>query len=215
MRRQPGDRVTALNLPAIDGSEFALETLQGKPYLLSFFRFASCPFCNLRLHELVTRYGELDNGFSVVAIFDSPLENLKRHAEGHRPPFPVLADEHNVYYRAFGIEHSWARLIKGMVIRFPTLLKAIFVHGYVPLTFQGRLETMPADFLVDREGVIRVAYYGHDEGDRLPFEQIKAFALTQRKRRTRHVGTSAHDHDQRPSREGLEGIGRPGGGPTL
>ena len=60
----------------------------------------------------------------------------------------------------------------------PTLLKGMF-KGYVPLIFKGSLITMPADFLIDREGNIKVAYYGKDEGDHLAFEQVKAFSKTQ------------------------------------
>ena len=78
MKHQPGDTMTPFSLPAIDGSLFDLESLKGKRYLLSFYRYASCPFCNLRLHELVTRYQELDNVFTVVAVFDSSLDNLQR-----------------------------------------------------------------------------------------------------------------------------------------
>jgi hypothetical protein len=35
---------------------------------------------------------------------------------------------------------------------------------------------MPADFLIDREGIIQVAYYGKDEGDHLPFDTVKSFS---------------------------------------
>jgi hypothetical protein len=51
------------------------------------------------------------------------------------------------------------------------------LKGYLPTTVKGSLTTMPADFLVDKEGVIQVAHYGNDEGDHLPFEQVKAFSL--------------------------------------
>ena len=92
MRRQPGDAAGHFRLAALDGSMFHLSSLAGKPYLLSFFRFASCPFCNLRMHELVKRFDELGGDFTVVAVFDSPLDNLREHAERHHTPFPVLAD---------------------------------------------------------------------------------------------------------------------------
>ena len=49
-------------------------------------------------------------------------------------------------------------------------------HGYWPFTIKGSITSMPADFLVDRSGVIRVAYYGRDEGDHLDFEKVKRFA---------------------------------------
>jgi peroxiredoxin len=97
MTRKPGDAVTHISLPALDGSTFELDSLKGKPFMLSFFRFASCPFCNLRMHELVTRTGELPDNFTIVAIFDSPLDNLQRYAGRHDAPFPVLADADNRY----------------------------------------------------------------------------------------------------------------------
>lgn len=177
MRREPGSKVGNLRLPAIDGSTFELDSLKGKRFMLSFFRFAGCPFCNLRMHELVSRYGELGGGFTIVAIFDSPLGNLQKHAAKHNPPFPVLADEKNAYYREYGIEHSVTGILKGAVRRMPSLLHAVFVKGYLPTSIQGRLTTLPADFLVDEHGVIHTAYYGKDEGDHLPFERVKAFAL--------------------------------------
>jgi peroxiredoxin Q/BCP len=39
------------------------------------------------------------------------------------------------------------------------------------------MATMPADFLVDRDGIIQVAHYGGDEGEHLPFDSVKEFSL--------------------------------------
>ncbi len=176
MRLTAGERVREIQLPAIDGSFFRTTSLQGTPFMLSFFRFASCPFCNMRINELVRRYDELGRDFSIVAIFDSPLDNLTRHASGHKAPFPVLADERNMSYRDYGVERSVAGVIKGMVVRMPTLLRGM-ARGYIPLIPRGSLLTMPADFLIDHEGIIREAYYGADEGDHLPFDRVKQFSL--------------------------------------
>ena len=146
--------------------------------MLSFFRFASCTFCNLRLHELVQRFAEFGDDFTVVAVFDSPLDNLVRHADGHKAPFPILADESNRYYKEYRIERSISGVLKGMLLRMPTLMKSMLM-GYVPTTIKGSMITMPADFLIDRHGVIQVAHYGNHEGDHLPFEEAKSFSLKQ------------------------------------
>ena len=177
MRLTPDSILKNIQLPAIDGSLFDSESIKGKPVMLSFFRFASCPFCNLRVNELVRRFDEFGDDFTIIAIFDSPLDNLTRHTEKHKAPFPILADESNKYYKEYGIEHSFIGMLKGMIFRMPTLLKGMF-KGYVPLIFKGNLTTMPADFLIDREGNIKVAYYGKDEGDHLAFEQVKEFSKT-------------------------------------
>lgn len=177
MRRKPGDTVGQLRLRSLDGTVFDSNQLSGKRYMLSFFRFAACPFCNLRVHELVERFAEFDGRLTVVAVFDSPLDNLQRQAGRHRAPFPILADEANVYYRAFAIERSVVGMFKAALLRFPSALQATLLKGYLPTSFQGHLATLPADFLVDEAGVIRHAYYGKDIGDHLSFEQVRAFAL--------------------------------------
>lgn len=176
MRRIPGSKVGNIRLPTLDSTPFELDRLRGRRLLLAFFRFASCPFCNLRLHELVTCYPEFGKDFAVVAIFESTPENLRRYATRHAAPFPVLADAHGVYYREYGVERSLAGTVEGAIRRLPALFHAMFVKHYLPLTIGGHLTTMPADFLVDEQGVIRTAYYGHDEGDHLPLAAVRAFA---------------------------------------
>lgn len=178
MRLTPGQPVRRIRLPAIDGSLFDSDSLRGRPFLLSFFRFASCPFCNLRVHELVTRFAEFGPRASIVAVFDSPLDNLVRHAAGHRAPFPILADERNESYRAYGIEHSLGGVVRGMVFRMPALLRGM-VKGYLPTTIRGSLTTMPADFLIAPDGTIQLPYYGTDEGDHLPLDRVREFFLRQ------------------------------------
>ncbi len=176
MRLTSGVKAKNIRLPAIDGSTFDFESVKGKPFMLSFLRFASCPFCNLRVNELVKRFEEFGNDFTIIAVFDSSLENLIRHTEGHKAPFFILADEHNKYYREYGVEHSISGVLKGMLLRMPTLFKAMF-KGYIPTTIKGSITTMPADFLIDRGGIIQVAYYGKDEGDHLPFDKVKEFSV--------------------------------------
>ena len=174
-RRAVGDQAFRLSLPSIDGSTFDTESLAGRRFMLSFLRFASCPFCNLRVHNLVKRFGELGPGFTIVAVFDSPLDNLVRHAKGHEAPFPILADETGTSYQLYGIEHSLAGVLKGVVLRAPTLLAAM-AKGYLPTAPKGSMTTMPADFLIDEQGIIQAAHYGQDEGDHLPFDEARMFS---------------------------------------
>lgn len=41
MRRKAGELAENFRLPMLDGSQFELSSLKGRPYMLSFFRFAS------------------------------------------------------------------------------------------------------------------------------------------------------------------------------
>ncbi len=176
MTLKKGDKIIPIRLPAIDGTDFDSAALNGKRYLLSFFRFATCPFCNLRLHRLIEARDSFGPDFKIVTIFESPLGHLQKYAGRQRAPFPILADPQWEYYRKYGIRHSLGGMFKGMLMRFPTLMKGMFA-GYIPLPVRGSLLTMPADFLIDENGTVQTAYYASDEGDHLALETIREFAL--------------------------------------
>ena len=170
-----GEPLRHFRLPAIDGSEFDSRSLHGRRAMVSFFRFAACPFCNFRVNELVTRFDELDGKLDIVAIFESPLDNLQRHAGRHAAPFPIVADESRSVYDRYAIEKSVGGMMKGMVMRAPTLMKSM-ASGFVPTSLKGSLFSMPAEFLVNEAGTVQRVHYGQDEGDHLPFEALIDFA---------------------------------------
>ena len=60
MKLKPGDKIENLSLPTIDGGTFNINELNGKKALISFYRFASCPFCNLRINTIIRNYKKLD-----------------------------------------------------------------------------------------------------------------------------------------------------------
>ena len=93
MKLQKGDKITEINLPSIDGKNFSFNKIKGKKTLLTFYRFATCPFCNLRIHEIINRYEELGKNFEMVAIFSSTREHLSKTMKKHNAPFTILADE--------------------------------------------------------------------------------------------------------------------------
>ncbi|WP_430462857.1 peroxiredoxin family protein [Thalassolituus sp. LLYu03] len=170
-----GDYLPAFALPALDGSVWSTEQLAGRKALVVFFRFASCPFCNLRLHKLIQLQAQLPADFAMVAVFDSSAAELRPYAERHSAPFPVLADEGAAVHRQYGVRYSWWGVLKGMVTRLPTALYSMLAKGYWPTAFSGALHTMPMNFLVNADGRIATAYYGADEGDHLPLEDILSF----------------------------------------
>ncbi len=179
-----GDKAVDFELPDLDGKSFRLSSLAGQRYHLAFFRFASCPFCNLRVNALTRAAGDGTFGvigkssedFTIVAVFDSPLDNLRRYAERHEAPFPILADEKGVVHEEWGRRISWAGVIKGMFGRFGTLMKSMFAEGFLPTSLKGKFAGMPMGFLIDENGVVIEAYYGADEGDHMPMKRIEVFA---------------------------------------
>ena len=176
MRLKQGDKISSLNLPSIEGKNFTMQELQGKKALITFYRFASCPFCNLRINEMVRRYDELGDNFKMVAIFDSPLENLKKYTNKHDAPFWILADEQNTYFNKYSVEKSFFKFLKGTTIRFHRLLFAM-TKGYIPSMIpKGSFSTVPVDILISKDGVVERAYYAKDTSDHLSFDTVKEFS---------------------------------------
>ena len=172
-----GDQIINIKLPDIDGHAFELDSLRGKKIILSFHRFATCPFCNLRIHQLVSHFETFGDNFTIVAVFDSPLKHLQKHAKDHHAPFPILADHNNYYYQIFNVERSIFKTIKGFLKRFPTVLYAMFVKGYWPFPIKGNLFSMPLEILIDENGIVRHIHKAKDEGDHLSIEQVKAYSI--------------------------------------
>ncbi|WP_442891351.1 peroxiredoxin-like family protein [Congregicoccus parvus] len=157
------------------GRIHSLAALSGRPVLVSFFRYAACPLCNLRVHAMGQHYerGRWE-GLSVLAVFQSSAESIAAHVGRREVPFPLLADPGMVAYRRWGVELGWRGLLKAVVSASGDAWKAMR-KGYFPGRIDGPIHRLPADFLVDANGSVSVAFYGEHIGDHLSFEVIDRF----------------------------------------
>ena len=158
----------------IHGNSIALDDYAGKKLLLAFFRHAACPLCNLRVHQLIQNYPDLQNkGLSIVAFFESSQEMIQKYVGQQQAPFPIIADPKKTFYKLYGVESSWTGTLRGL-LRFADFSAAakqglMFFHPHNDVT------VLPADFLIGPDLVIQTAYYGKDIGDHLPLEEIYQF----------------------------------------
>jgi len=68
-----------------------LDSYKGKKIFLSFFRDASCTFCNIRLNQLMQRHDEFkNNNIQVITFFASSKEDILNYAKGQNAPFPIM-----------------------------------------------------------------------------------------------------------------------------
>ena len=166
----------ALNLTGLNGKPVSLNA--GDPVLLSFFRDAACPFCNVRIYELTKRHDELAaKGLRIIAIFASEPEAVKRFVLQRPRPFLVVADPQHKLYEQYGIQKSLAGKLKAITTRIKTLIQGLRLVGLAGLNTNNM---MPADFLIDGNGKIVEAHYGADAGDRIAFAEIDAFLKKQK-----------------------------------
>ena len=171
-----GDDAPTIVLPAVDGTDFDLSTFKGKRVILTFFRFDSCPFCNLRVHRLVKRWGEFPEDTVMVGIFDAKLSALKKRMKKHEVPFTLVADETYEHFLNNGVKKSFFRVMLAP-LRAPITFLETVVRGYIPLTLSiPKLSTLPVDILIDENGKIVEAHYCKDTVDHLPIERMVDFA---------------------------------------
>ena len=176
MRLKEGDKISELKLPSTKGDLFDIKEVYGKKILLTFYRFASCPFCNLRIYEINQRFEELDDNLCVIAIFDAPLDFLTSKMLKHNSQFIFLADENFMYYKKYGVEQSVWKFLIGITTKVLRFCRALS-KGFIPITMRGSLTTIPVDVLINTDGTIEKAYYGENTADHLSFEEIKDFTF--------------------------------------
>lgn len=155
------------------GEPISSADLAGRRVWLAFFRYASCPLCNLRVNDLVRRHQSfIDAGIEVLAVFQSDSESITKHVGQQAPPFKLITDPDQRLYRLFGVERSTAGFLN------PTNLVGLakaMGKGFAPGMPDGPLNTIPADFLLEADGTLADVYYGSNIGDHIPFERVDAF----------------------------------------
>jgi len=172
MKLTPNSPAPQIKTKDILGNAFDLESYRGQKIMVSFFRFSTCPFCNLRIHTLSIRYEEL--GIKIVAIFESSNENLNKHLSHYELPFPIISDTEGKYYKSYGLNKSVYGMFKGMLTRPIEMIRGMS-KGSIPFVIDGSPLRMPADFLIDEHGIIKELMYARDEGEHMDLEIIKAF----------------------------------------
>lgn len=174
MRLQPPQTAPRLSLTDIDGRPVAIG--DGRRLLLSVFREASCPFCNVRVYELTHDHDDLRNlGLDVVVIFHSDEQDVRRFIARQPRPFRMVADPHGRAHEAFGAERSTLRKLRTIFTRFPAMLRGLRLVG---ARVGGRRpgDLIPADFLIDGDGRVADTWYGRDAGDHIPLARVRDFA---------------------------------------
>lgn len=167
-----------INEPAIDfittdylNNEIRLSDYKEKKVLLTFFRGASCPFCNMRVNQLIKQYPEFQKqGISIIALFGSTKEEIQNYAGKQNAPFPIIADPEFKIYKKYKIEESQMGMLK--VMRNPARVFKMMFSGFFNLNAVKDRPIVPADFLIDENQIIHKTYYGEDFSDHISISEV-------------------------------------------
>lgn len=175
MRIKTGDNAPYFEVN--DSSDTAQRPIDedGKATLLCFFRFSGCPYCNLRVSEMIRAAPDLEkHHIRVITVFQSSKENVLRDVGKQNPPFPIIPDPQGELYSRYGVTPSWLKVLRAVVLRPLRAPYAVFAKGFLPTIPDGDAHMSPADFLIASDGTVRLAYYGKDISDHVPLADVYA-----------------------------------------
>eukprot|EP00985_Skeletonema_marinoi_P013693 scaffold6844_cov75-Skeletonema_marinoi.AAC.2 len=179
-----GDEAPDFELRDEEGTVHKLSSFRGRRVILSFFRYASCPMCLYNVDRLRQRAALLQKAEIVtLCIFRSVPTMLIRAADGTNEDTHILSDVNGSVYTKFQVKPN----LKGSRIYRCMSYLPIFgkYSSYVDLKMmykdlqgEGRdaaKNQLPADFLIDDNGIIVDVFRSKEPQDHMRFERIEAF----------------------------------------
>tara|TARA_B110000091_G_C13756571_1_gene450143 strand:+ start:98 stop:748 length:651 start_codon:yes stop_codon:yes gene_type:complete len=154
---QVGDKIENFILPNHLGKNIELADLLDKgPVVVSFYRGAWCPYCNLELKALNDFLPQFKTkSAQLVAISPQLPDQTLTTAQKNELEFDVLSDVGNKVAQQFGLLFTLDKRIQELYTGFGI----DFEHTYGDKTYQLPL---PATYVINQEGVITYAFLNED-----------------------------------------------------
>jgi peroxiredoxin len=165
-----GDSVQDFILMDAHGNPVRLwDLLKHGPTVISFYRGGWCVYCDIELRGLQRIFPRIQElGASLIAISPQLPDNSMLTEEKLQLKFPVLSDVGNVVAKRLGIVFELP----------PSLVKLYRGFGHELAQMNGPTGAkelpVPATFVIDRNGIIRLAFIDEDYTKRLDPEGIIA-----------------------------------------
>jgi peroxiredoxin len=162
----------------IFGNPIDLQAYHGQPVLLSFFRNAACAICNLQVHKLIQYYPAWQAaGLEIIAVFESPRENMLQYVGKQDAPFPIIGDPQARLYDLYAVEVSEEKVKATMAApNIQAVVQEAAAAGYTLTHEEGsNFHRIPADFLIDTNGMLQQVFYADVVGQHMPFADIEVF----------------------------------------
>lgn len=173
---RPGSRAPDFTLPDAFGKRIRLsELLAQGPVVLTFYRGAWCPYCNLQLKALKESLPHLQRyGAQLVAVTPQTPDHSAGQIEKDAYPFPILSDLDDRVMKAYNL-----------YFEVPEELRKLYLQefDFDLAAYNGKDRyglPVPGTFVIDRQGVIRAAFADTDYTKRMePAAIVEALATLQ------------------------------------
>ncbi len=160
--RRAGETAPLFALTDHRGNTVALDDLlRAGPVVLTFYRGAWCPYCNLQLREYQAMLPALERlGAKLVAVSPQTPDHSLSFAQKNELAFPVLSDPHNQVARTYGLVFKVA----------PELVETYKAVGSDLVKYNGDDSwelPAPGTFVIGSDGKIVLAFVDGDYTRRL------------------------------------------------
>ncbi len=157
-----GAQAPPFTLPNAAGQPVNLgELLARGPVVVTFYRGAWCPYCNLQLKAYQDILADIQAlGASLVAISPQSPDGSLSMKEKHDLQFEVLSDAGNGVARQFGLVYTLRQPVQEAALKLGNDIAAGNADGTWELP-------VPATYVLDQAGQIRLAYVEGDPTRRL------------------------------------------------
>lgn len=149
-----GEKAPDFALPNAFGKDVRLQDLLSDgPVVLTFYRGAWCPYCNLQLKGLKQTLPHIDQqGARLVAITPQVPDKSREQVEKDGYPFEILSDLDDQVMKAYQL---WFEVPPDLGEVYKTRLSLDLAE----YNGEGRyVLPIPATFVIDGNGVIRAAF---------------------------------------------------------
>ena len=167
------------NLIDIYNRRINLDEYKGRKVLIAFFRHAGCPYCNMRAHFFRKNYEQFNKQNLDLIFFFESTELILKSSIFHQEisPIPIISDPDKIWYETYGIENSLVKSVKSHLTTFIKQAITAKKNGVPihPMKNGESFSTMPAEFLLDENLIIRRIHYSKNLSNRLSFDQIQSF----------------------------------------
>ena len=152
-----GAQAPRFSLPSATGQTLALEDLLADgPVVLTFYRGAWCPYCNIALRSLQQHHEAITAcGARLVAVSPQIPDESLSLAEKHGLAFDVLSDIGSDMAKQYGLAFDLPDDLAAVYDKLGFDLQR--VNDGHPRTLP-----LPATYVIDRDGVIRWAFVNSD-----------------------------------------------------
>ena len=169
-----GDSSPVSTFYTVKDSSINLQQVGNKKVLITFFRYAGCPICNYRVHELTEAYDSLSEaGFIIVGIFESSTDIMKKYVNEYKVPFHVVSNADGSLYNEFSVPVSLTKTAKYSSkkrVRYFHKQGMKYYDGSV-YKRDGKLLRSTADFVLEN-GAFTLVNYNKAIGDHVPLSEL-------------------------------------------